>query len=120
MPRTEPKGELGKNILPEAKMIEDSFDIDAVDTRTPQVPVPRAAYSDCTAAVMARLSELAYDPSFDAPVSNPPPELAQLGFHAVEIFADEQTKGLAFLARSATMIVLCFRRTKYPENFATG
>jgi triacylglycerol lipase len=87
--------------------------------RTFHLPTLRAAYSDRTAALMARLAQLAYDGDFEPPSINLPAGLAQLGFTSVQSFADPKTQGVAFLAESGELIALSFRGTKTERNWIT-
>jgi len=89
------------------------------DIKASQLPVLRAAYSDRTAALMARLSGVAYEFEFDAPTTVLPVSLAELGFTSVRSFFDSDTEGAAYLAESRDLIVLAFRGTTTERTWFT-
>lgn len=88
------------------------------------LPFLRAAYSDRAAALMARLSRLAYDfpegnvfPLPNAPI---PEEFAELGFEKITYFNNKLYDGWAYVVESRDGIVIAFRGTKSARNWDTN
>src|SRR5208283_6137264 len=88
------------------------------------LPFLRAAYSDRAAALMARLSRLAYDfpegnvfPPSNAPI---PKEFAELGFEKITYFNNKLYDGWAYVVESPDGIVIAFRGTTSPKNWETN
>ena len=80
------------------------------------LPFLRAAYSDRAAALMAKLSRLAYDfpegnvfPPPNAPI---PEEFAELGFEKITYFNNKLYDGWAYIVESASSISQACRRTR--------
>lgn len=88
------------------------------------LPLFRAAYSDRAAALMARLSRLAYafpkDNILPAPGSPVPEEFAELGFEKITFFNNKFHDGWAYAAENKDGIVIAFRGTKSPKNWDTN
>jgi len=85
------------------------------------LPTLRAAYSDRTAALMAYLANFAYSTDLQARgLLNVPEDLSNLGFNRLTSFHNNLTDGWAYIAESATLIVLAFRGTQTVSNWDTN
>lgn len=88
------------------------------------LPLLRAAYSDRTAALMAKLARLAYafpeDNVFPPPDAPVPEEFAELGFEKITYFNNKLHDGWAYAAESRDGIVIAFRGTTSPKNWDTN
>ncbi|MGO9944580.1 MAG: lipase family protein [Rhodoblastus sp.] len=85
------------------------------------LPILRAAYSDRTAALMARLAEFAYDDeTAQEGASNAPAAISQYGFRQITWFHNGYTDGWAYIAEGDEMIVLAFRGTQSKQNWDTN
>lgn len=72
-------------------------------------PLMRAAYSDRTAWILAKFSQLAYN-SFETDPTSLTQTLNSIGFSVIRLFNNQETQG--FLAQSNEFAVLAFRGTE--------
>ncbi|MCI0468256.1 MAG: lipase family protein [Beijerinckiaceae bacterium] len=85
------------------------------------LPNLRAAYSDRSASLMARLAEIAYDSSIETvPSASVPPRLSSLGFTEAWSFYNGLTDGWAYIALGPELAAVAFRGTDSVEDWKTN
>jgi triacylglycerol lipase len=100
---------------------------DPVFSATPvtasQLPILRAAYSDRTAALRAKLADLAYtyprEGSVGGDVPVVPDTFTALGFTKISYFHTTAHNGWAYVAEGTDLIAIVFRRTQSTQDWRT-
>lgn len=93
-------------------------------TTAGNLPMLRAAYSDRTAALMAKLADLAYEfPPDEKSVGTPaitPVAFRTLGFQKITYFHNGWDDGWAYVVEGPDIIVVAFRGTATTKNWGTN